>query len=145
MVYLTLYKMVRSRSRSKSKSPKPRDPDLYAKVRARVVKRIPKHSAYRSGIIVQEYKRAYAKVHSSSSSPYIGKRLTGKHQQGLTRWFNEEWRNQRGEVGYSKKGDVYRPTKRITSKTPTTFRELSRSRLRRASKEKKQTGHVKRF
>ena len=144
------YKMVRSRSKTKSrlrsvsetKSPKPRDPVLYAKVKARVYKNIPKHSAYRSGIVVQEYKKAYARAHSYKSNPYKGER---KPKKGLARWFKEKWRNQRGEVGYSKPGDVYRPTKRITNNTPATFRELSWSRLRRASNEKKRTGRVKRF
>ena len=43
----------------------------------------------------------------------------------LKRWFKEDWKNQRGETGYKKgaKGDVYRPTKKVSSKTPATFKE----------------------
>lgn len=131
----------RSRSYSKSKIPKPKDQKLYDRIKARVKTRIPKHSAYRSGIIVSEYKKAYAKAHGSGS-PYYGKKPS---TTGLSRWYKEEWRNQRGGVGYSKKGDIYRPTKRITKDTPTTHRELSREEVRRAMMEKKRTGHVRRF
>ncbi len=131
----------RSRSKSKSKSPQPTDPHLYARVVKRVKARIPTHSAYRSGLIVQEYKKAFRKLHPQGA-PYKGKRPT---KSGLTRWFKEEWRNQRGGVGYAKAGDVYRPTKRITSKTPITYRELSKKRLRKASRTKRSKGRVSRF
>ena len=50
---------------------------------------------------------------------------------GLTRWFNEEWVNQKGNVGYQKKGDIYRPSKRITSKTPITWNELTPSEIKK--------------
>lgn len=132
----------RSRPRSrKSTGPTPADPRLYAKVKAKVVREIPTHSAYRSGLIVKAYKEAFAKLHGRRA-PYRGTRSKSK---GLTRWFREEWRNQRGEVGYTKPGDVYRPTKRITAKTPTTFGELTTKDLRKASKEKAKRGRVKRF
>ena len=41
--------------------PKPTNQKLYNRIKARVKKRIPKHSAYRSGIIVKEYKAAGGK------------------------------------------------------------------------------------
>jgi len=63
----------------------------------------------------------------------------------LNRWFAERWSNQRGEVGYRRKSDVYRPNIRITDKTPTTFQELTKHEIERAGKEKAKTGHVKRF
>ena len=88
--------------------PEPLDKELYEKVKTEIYKKHPQHSAYRSGLIVQEYKKRGGK--------YSG---TKPQKTGLKRWFAEEWKNQRGEVGYSKKGDVYRPTKRITEKTPT--------------------------
>lgn len=120
----------------------PTDPTLYTRVKARVYRSIPKHSAYRSGKVVQEYKRAYRRKHGSSRSPYRGSR---SRSRGLSRWFNEKWRNQRGEVGYKYKSDVYRPTRRVSKRTPRTFRELSRSRLSRARREKSRTGRVSRF
>lgn len=64
---------------------------------------------------------------------------------GLARWFREEWVNQRGEVGYTHKSDIYRPSKRITNKTPITHGELKVSEISRARREKSRTGHVNRF
>lgn len=119
----------------------PKDKVLYNRIKSQVYRRIPKHSAYRSGIVVKKYKEAFKRKHGGGSG-YSGKKSSKK---GLSRWFAEKWRNQRGEVGYRRKGDVYRPTRRITSKTPTTFRELSRSELRRAMKTKARLGRVTRF
>jgi len=106
--------------------------DLYSKAKKKYSKLKP--SAYKSGLIVKEYKR-------------LGGKYSGKKPQkkGLSRWFKEKWRNQRGEVGYKKKGDIYRPTKRITKKTPTTIKELSKTQIKKAMKEKKTKGRVKKF
>lgn len=122
--------------------PDPTDPKLYDQVKKKVYKQIEKHSAYRSGIVVQRYKAAFAKKYGSKKKPYKGAKPS---KTGLGRWFKEEWRNQRGEVGYKRKGDVYRPTKRITSKTPITFKELSKREIEKARKEKRSSGRVKRF
>jgi hypothetical protein len=113
--------------------PKPTNMTLYNKIKERVKKRIPKHSAYRSGIIVKEYKEAGGK--------YSGDKKKGK----LGRWFKEEWKNQRGGSGYKKKGDIYRPTKRVSKDTPATHKELTPAEKKKAMKEKKETGRVKRF
>jgi hypothetical protein len=119
----------------------PKDKSLYERVKARVIKRIPKHSAYRSGIIVKEYKADYKKKHGSGSA-YVGKK---KSNSGLSRWFKEDWKNQRGGTGYKKKGDIYRPSKRITKDTPTTLSELSKKEIKTAQREKRKTGRVKKF
>ena len=108
------------------------DPKLYEKAKQKY--KDLRHSAYKSGLVVQEYKRLGGK--------YSGKKPLKK---GLRRWFKEEWRNQDGEVGYKRKSDIYRPTKRITSKTPTTHDELTNRQIKRARKEKAATGRVKRF
>lgn len=121
--------------------PEPVDKQLYSKIKAKVYKKNPKHSAYRSGIVVQEYKKAFSKKHGKKS-PYKGKKT---QKRGLARWFKEKWRNQRGKIGYKYKSDVYRPTRRITSKTPVTFRELTKKQIRRARSEKRRTRRVKRF
>lgn len=122
-------------------APEPSDKRLYALVKARVIKSNPTHSAYRSGTIVKQYKAAYLRKHGKGKQPYKGE----KGDTGLTRWFNEDWRNQRGGVGYQKPGDVYRPTIRINSKTPSTFSELSKSEIRRAKAVKESTGRVGSF
>ena len=54
--------------------PTPRDKSLYNKVKQQVYREIPKHSAYRSGIVVQKYKRQFNKKHPHKN-PYIGKKL----------------------------------------------------------------------
>lgn len=122
--------------------PTPVDQNLYDKIKEKVKKENPVHSAYRSGKIVQEYKKAFQRIYGQKKSPYRGR---SSSKEGLRRWFAEDWRNQRGEVGYKKKGDVYRPTKRITSKTPITFRELSKEEIRNARKEKKKRGRIRSF
>jgi len=108
------------------------NPSIMAKAKAKYSGM--KHSAYKSGLVVKEYKKLGGK--------YGG---TKPKKTGLSRWFKEKWRNQRGGIGYKKKGDIYRPTKRITKKTPTTIKELKKTEIKKAIKEKKTTGKVKRF
>jgi hypothetical protein len=117
----------------------PSDKALYEKVKKQIYKKYPNHSAYRSGLLVKEYKKQHSKKHPDKQ-PYLN-----KSTNGLKRWFKEKWRNQRGEVGYKKKGDVYRPTVRVSNKTPTTFKELSKSRIKKAMKKKKTKGRVDKF
>lgn len=109
------------------------NPSLYKKARKLADEKYEKHSAYKSGYIVKKYKEL--------GGTYKGSRT----RDGLTRWYKEEWKTQRGDTGYKSKSDVYRPTKRISKKTPATFKELSSSEIKRAQKEKKQTGRVCRF
>jgi len=113
--------------------PTPTNKALYNRIKARIKKKVPKHSAYRSGLIVKAYKKAGGK--------YSGQKSKGK----LGRWFKEKWRNQRGGVGYKKKGDVYRPTRRVSKKTPKTFKELGKKRIKKAMATKRKTGRVKKF
>lgn len=119
----------------------PVDQIMYNRIKEQVKRDIPKHSAYRSGIMVQKYKKAFAKKYGSKS-PYKGKKTSKK---GLGRWFEEEWRNQNGEVGYHSKSDIYRPTKRITKGTPVTHGELTKKEKRRARRTKRKKGYVYRF
>ena len=107
---------------------------LYNEVKEEIYKKYPKHSAYRSGLLDQEYKRR-------------GGTYTGNEQQteGLNRWFKEKWQNQRGEVGYKNKSDIYRPTVRVTKNTPTTFNELAKTDIEKARKEKAKNGKVRKF
>tara|TARA_R110001606_G_scaffold348623_1_gene498210 strand:- start:122 stop:475 length:354 start_codon:yes stop_codon:yes gene_type:complete len=111
----------------------PNDKKLYNKIKTEIFKKYPKNSAYRSGMLVQEYKR--------KGGTYSG----NKKKAPLKRWFEEDWRNQRGGVGYKKKGDIYRPTKKINTKTPATFKELTKKEREKAMKEKKDKGRVKKF
>ena len=107
------------------------DPQLYEKVKKSIRM---KPSAYRSGLIIQKYKKL--------GGTFIGPK---PKRTGLSRWFAENWKSDTGKYRYTSKSSVYRPTKRITSKTPTTFSELTRSQVLRAKREKARTGHVNRF
>ena len=133
-----------TRRRKGDSSSEPKDKRLYESVKARVYSDIPNHSAYRSGILVQKYKDAYRRKHGAGSSAYRGKRKS-RRAKGLRRWFAEKWLNQRNEVGYKYKSDVYRPTRRITKNTPITHGELTRKELRRARRMKARKGRVRRF
>ena len=53
--------------------------------------------------------------------------------------------NQRGEVGYKFKSDVYRPTVRTNSKTPTTFQELTPEEIEKARREQYLHKRVQKF
>ena len=57
----------------------------------------------------------------------------------------EKWTNQRGEVGYTYKSDVYRPTVKVTKDTPTTFQELKPKEIEKARHEKYLKGRVSKF
>ena len=63
----------------------------------------------------------------------------------LKRWFKEDWRTPRGKKGYSGGDRTFRPTKRVSSKTPVTWSELTPAQKARAAKEKKTKGRVSRY
>jgi hypothetical protein len=122
--------------------PKPSDSKLYNKIKERIYKEQPRHSAYRSGKLVKEYKKQFTKKYGTRKNPYKGNKTK---KNGLKRWFDEKWTNQRGEIGYKNKNDIYRPTIRINKDTPTTFSELSKKQIKQARREKYQKGRVFKF
>ena len=113
---------------------KPANQELYDKVKKDIYAKYPKHSAYRSSLLVRTYKEQGGK--------YIGKKNSNK---GLQRWHKETWLNQRGEEGYRNKSDVYRPTVKVDKNTPATFKELTKEQIKKAQAEKTKTGRVKKF
>jgi len=110
----------------------PTDQKLYNKIKNKLYLKYPKHSAYRSGLIVKEYKKRFNTIYNNKL-PYRGKKPTKK---GLSRWFKEKWLTQRLDPGYKYKSDIYRPTKRITKKTPKTLFELTKKELKTARRKK---------
>ena len=112
----------------------PANKKLYEQVKRDIYKKYPKHSAYRSGLLVQAYKEA--------GGTYKGKE---NKSSGLNLWFKSKWRNQRGEEGYRYKSDVYRPTVKVNDKTPTTFKELTKEQIETARKQKASKGRVRKF
>jgi len=63
----------------------------------------------------------------------------------LKRWFKEDWRTPRGNKDYSKGENTFRPTKKISKKTPKTWSQLSKGDKARAAKEKREKGRVSRY
>ena len=122
--------------------PEPIDLTLYEKVKKSVYKKYPKHSAYRSGLLVKEYKEQFKGKYGVRKQPYKGKK---KENEGLSRWFKEKWKTEQGKKTYKEGGTVFRPTIRITKDTPTTFKELSKKEIQQSIKEKKSIGRVTKF
>tara|TARA_R110000803_G_scaffold202821_2_gene268142 strand:- start:539 stop:883 length:345 start_codon:yes stop_codon:yes gene_type:complete len=113
--------------------PTPTNKALYAKARAKYSSM--KHSAYKSSLVVKEYK--------SKGGGYSGAK---PKKSGLTRWHKEDWKTQDGKKTYNgKKDKIFRPTKRITKDTPTTMSELSSARKKKAIAQKKAKGRVKKY
>jgi hypothetical protein len=98
---------------------KPFNINLYNKVKQEAEIIYKKPSAYKSGWIVKEYKRRGGKYKGT------------KTDNGLTRWFLEDWK----DVG-NKDYPVYRPTIRISKLTPLTVDEIDKSNLKKQIKQK---------
>ena len=123
----------------------PTNTKLYNYVKSLASKKFTSPSGiYRSSWIVREYKKRGGKYTGSSSKSI-----------GLKRWFKEDWvdlnrpkYNSKGKIiGYHKCGrksskikGVYplcRPSKHITSKSPKTYKQLSKKSIEKAKKLKK--------
>mgnify|MGYP000955406285 FL=1 len=63
----------------------------------------------------------------------------------LKRWFKEEWKTPSGNEDYSKGENTFRPTKKISKKTPKTWSQLSDADKAKAKKEKNTKGRVSRY
>lgn len=94
--------------------PTPTDQALYNKVKAYADTIYKKPSAYKSGFIVKKYKELG------------GTYIDDKKPKELKRWFKEKWTDV-GGLDYP----VYRPTKRISSKTPLIPAEIKPSNLKK--------------
>jgi|TARA_R100001460_G_scaffold6816_1_gene17646 hypothetical protein len=66
--------------------------------------------------------------------------------KNLRRWFQEDWRTPSGSKTYTK-GDsgIFRPTRKVSSKTPKTYSELSDADIAKAKKERRTRGRVSRY
>lgn len=72
-----------------------------------------------------------------------------KSKEGLAlkRWFSESWKDQDGNECGSPKGDKVkkcRPSKRVSSETPKTWREIGSKKKKKIVAEKKRVGMGKR-
>ncbi len=85
---------------------------LYENVKKEADKIYKKSSAFKSGYIVKKYKELGGKYGDDNST------------KNLKRWFEEKW----ADVGNSNY-PVYRPTKRVSKKTPLTINEIDKNHL----------------
>lgn len=101
--------------------PEPVDKELYELVKNIVYQQYKKPSAFRSGAVIKEYKKR--------GGTFRGDKETGD----LTRWYKEEWK----DIG-NKEYPVFRPTKRISKKTPLLVDEIKPSNLKKQIKLKQE-------
>jgi hypothetical protein len=102
---------------------KPADPVLYEKAKKIVYAQYDKPSAYRSGALVKKYKELG------------GKYIEDGKEKPLKRWFKEEWK----DVNPNKTATsypVYRPTKKVSKKTPLTVSEIDKKDLEKKARDK---------
>lgn len=97
----------------------PIDIKLYEDVKKYADQVYSKPSAYKSGFIVKEYKKRGGR--------YVD--LDNKNDKPLARWFKENWK----DVGFSSY-PVYRPTRRVSKKSPLTVQEIDPSNLQQQIK-----------
>jgi len=97
--------------------PKPRNAKLYAWVKKYADRIYKKTSAYKSGFIVRRYK-SLCGTYEDDGKP-----------RNLARWYKEKWEDV-AKIGYP----VYRPTRRISKKTPLTKKEIDPKNFRAQAK-----------
>lgn len=98
----------------------PSDPKLYEEVKEYINTIYKKSSAYRSMAYIREYKRRG------------GHFIKDRKPKRLLRWMREEWKDVNPNKT-RKSYPVYRPTKKISSKTPITLSEVSLLNLKNQS------------
>jgi len=104
--------------------PIPTNPALYAKVKRRADQVYAVPSAYKSGWIVKTYK-SLGGTYRDDNQP-----------RSLRRWFREKWM----DIGH-KAYPVYRPTRRISKKTPLTASEIDPHQAKRQIRLKQTLKH----
>jgi len=129
---------------------KPKNKELYSRVKSQAKKKFKGDwpSAYGSAWLVREYKKrggsykdgGVAGCECNSCETCAREKTLEKFADGgLTRWFKEEWTKPSGEACGSEKGKEdakCRPSKRVSSETPKTWGEMSKSQRRKAISDK---------
>lgn len=124
------------------------DKELYKEIRKEIKKEFPKHSAYRSMMIIREYKDRGGRINEEAEK-----------NSDLTRWLDEDWKNlsciATGDCEYPKSekdwaslsecGSKYpgqtvpticRPVTRTSSMTPKTAQRFSKKQIEKAQRKK---------
>ena len=110
---------------------KPTDKDLYDDVKKEIIKKYPKHSAYRSMLIQKEYKKVFMDKYKDNKQPYLDKK---PKKDKLNRWLDERWINVYAYINENKivecgndeyvKFSACRPLVKVNEETPMTIDEL---------------------
>ena len=95
------------------------DKDLYNLAKMKADKIYKKPSAYKSGYIVKTYKELGGRYKDDNET------------KNLKRWFKEKWQ----DVGHQDY-PVYRPSIRVSKKTPLTTNEIDKNNLKEQIKRK---------
>lgn len=104
-----------SKARANTGKPVPTNPSLYARAKAEVYAKYERPGAYRSLAVVKKYK--------SLGGHYSGNKASG----GLTRWEKEKWRAPGGKKDFNhRKPGVFRPTVKVSKKTPKLLQNVSK-------------------
>ena len=100
--------------------PTPKDLTLYNEAKAKIMKSYKKNSAFASGAVVKEYKRLG------------GEYINDDKPKHLTRWFKEKWVDVNPILGITNHAayPVFRPTHKVSGKTPTLLQEIPEERLK---------------
>jgi len=73
---------------------------------------------------------------------YIQKKSPFKN---LNRWFKEKWETPSGKKDYDGGENTFRPTRKVSSKTPKTWSEVTPASKAKAQKEKNTKGRVTKY
>jgi hypothetical protein len=108
--------------------PIPTDSGLYEEARKFIMSRYKKNSAYASGAIVKQYKQQFVKKYGKDTAPYSN----DNKPKNLKRWFEEKWIDVNPILGITNDEayPVFRPTRKVNSKTPTLYQEIPLTRLK---------------
>lgn len=106
--------------------PRPCDASKYAAAKSRIYAKYKTHGAYRSMAVVKAYKAAGGRYCGGSKS-----------SGGTTRWQKEKWRAPGGKKDFGgKKPGVFRPTVKVSSKTPKLLQNVSKKDRAKARRTK---------
>ena len=118
--------------------PAPTDPTLYKEAKEFIEKKYKTNSPFRSGAIVKQYKQQFQKKHKSGT-PYAN-----GGPKNLERFFEEKWVAVNPIIGDSG-APVFRPTKKVNSKTPQLLQDTPRNILRSQVSDKQNLPMTKRL
>lgn len=129
---------------------KPKNKELYNRVKSEAKSKFKGDypSAYASAWLVREYKKRGGTYEDGGVNPRM-EAVKKYAEGGLKRWFKEKWTKPDGSECGSEKGKEdakCRPSKKVSSKTPVTWGEMSKSQKKKAISDKnKATREGKQF